>query len=206
MEKQLLSILLIRTKDSTDAKGSVHPIKRVSLNKLGMAERKENVLNQYSKEIAKEMKGRHYKFSSNLQCERYTPGENKRRDFGAYRGLMGKVVRAGVMACALCYPRSPGLWAACKVHILRLKRHPIYPAILTSLAKEPKYVVCLLRKWNYLTQLINSSWRSNREETPVGSPQKVVQSSWSGGGGWSEQAVWVRIVMSELHEWIKKHK
>lgn len=66
MKKPLLCILLIRIKDSTDVKGSVHPIKRVSLNKLGMAERKEKVLNQYSKEIAKEMKGQHYKFSSNF--------------------------------------------------------------------------------------------------------------------------------------------
>lgn len=66
MKKPLLSILLIRIKAAMDAKGSVHPIKRVSLNKLGMAERKENILNQNSKEIAKEMKGQHYKFSSNF--------------------------------------------------------------------------------------------------------------------------------------------
>lgn len=34
--------------------------------------------------------------------------ENQRRDFGAYRGLMGKVVRAGVWCVPFCYPRSPG--------------------------------------------------------------------------------------------------
>jgi len=45
VKKPFLSILLICIKDSTDAKGSVHPIKSVSLNKLGMAERKVKVLN-----------------------------------------------------------------------------------------------------------------------------------------------------------------